>query len=107
MHHEINGIFLCSVPVEMLSLEIEYCPSDIRKDIELGTPSIPVYWSQPIAADVSGNVTLVSHSHSSGDLFTVGMHHVLYRFTDEGRNEATCTFYVIIDGGNKFNNVFN
>ncbi|XP_072046396.1 hyalin-like [Amphiura filiformis] len=86
-----------TVPPAILS-----CPSDIDENTELGTHSIRIYWSTPIATDMSGNVSIVSQTHSPGDRFSDGIHIVNYRFTDGNGNEASCSFQVFIQEGEGF-----
>ncbi|XP_072017164.1 hyalin-like [Amphiura filiformis] len=73
-----------------------HCP-DILREIELGISSIPVYWIPPIATDVSGDVSLVEHSHSRGQRFGAGQTNVSYTFEDRSGNRASCIFSVTID----------
>ncbi|XP_072046393.1 hyalin-like [Amphiura filiformis] len=83
--------------VDTIPPEVVSCPSDFVRQIELGTHSIPVYWSSPSAIDLSGNISLVSQSHFSGDRFTAGRWTVVYRFADWSGSEASCTFVILIE----------
>ncbi|XP_072046397.1 hyalin-like [Amphiura filiformis] len=85
------------VDFDTIPPEVVSCPSDFGRQIELGTHSIPVYWSPPSAIDLSGNISLVSQSHFPGDMFTAGRWTVVYRFTDGSGNEASCAFRILIE----------
>ena len=78
---------------------IDICPDSITDTIELGLMDKPVSWSEPTASDASGNVSLVSQSYFSGDVFMVGKSEVIYVFTDGAGNEALCKFYVTLTPG--------
>ena len=75
------------------------CPSDIRTSLEVGLPSIPVYWIEPFAIDGSGRITVTRRSHTSGQLFPIAVTHVSYVFVDSGNNQATCNFSVTVEQG--------
>ena len=96
----IKMIVVILILVDLTPPSIQSCPSDIDKDIELGSPSRPVYWNPPIATDLSGNASLVSQSHIPGHRFTAGRHLVSYSFQDGSNNEAGCYFNVNIYEGN-------
>ena len=83
---------------------IDFCPDTITDTIELGLLLMDkaVTWIEPRASDISGNVSLVSQSHLSGDHFMVGRTEVKYVFRDgfgNHGNEALCTFYVTLNTG--------
>ncbi|XP_072045668.1 hyalin-like isoform X2 [Amphiura filiformis] len=97
-----NNVATCNFSITLETVdtippEVVSCPSDIFKQIELGTHSIPVYWSPPSAIDLSGNVSLVSQSRFPGDKFTAGRWTVVYRFADGSENEASCSFGVLLE----------
>ncbi|XP_072046099.1 hyalin-like [Amphiura filiformis] len=74
---------------------IHDCPSNIIKEIEVGTSSASVFWIPPTATDVSGNATLVSQSHYPGDIFAAtGTSTVVYIFSDGSGNENVCSFNI-------------
>ncbi|KAJ8036101.1 Hyalin [Holothuria leucospilota] len=76
--------------------EINDCPLQVTEVVELGTAFLPVNWTVPYAIDISNNVTLVSYTHTPGDLFFIGKTDVTYLFKDISGNEADCTFQVIV-----------
>ena len=79
---------------------IEFCPNTLTDTIELGLlMDKTVTWIEPRASDISGNVSLASESHLSGDHFMVGRTEVKYVFRDGSGNEALCTFYVTLNTG--------
>ncbi|XP_063955375.1 hyalin-like [Lytechinus pictus] len=73
------------------------CPDDVFKTIELGTPKVPINFTEPSASDISGNATLVSRNYSPGDKFPVGSTLVEYAFSDGSRNQASCNFTVVVN----------
>ncbi|XP_072046098.1 hyalin-like [Amphiura filiformis] len=75
---------------------ISLCPDDIRENIEMGTMSKQVFWIEPTAADLSGNVSMMSQSHYSGEYFGAAKTEVKYTFEDVYSNSAICAFYVIL-----------
>ena len=95
----MSSFFYDFMSVDTTPPIIQSCPSDIDKDIELSSSDTPVFWNPPIASDLSGNVSLVSQSHSPGQRFSAGRTSVLYRFADGRGNEATCTFTIVIKEG--------
>ncbi|XP_072046539.1 hyalin-like [Amphiura filiformis] len=74
--------------------EVEFCPNDIRDTIEVGEEDRSISWVEPRASDISGNVSLLSQSHSSGDNFKPGKTEIIYTFADEGGNSASCNFEI-------------
>ena len=79
---------------------ISLCPSDIIKNVEIGVVNVSVNWTQPVATDLSENVTLLNQSHRPGENFTIGRTTVAYRFVDGSNNEAACIFEVLVNQGN-------
>ena len=60
--------------------------------------SVAVNWEEPVAQDnctTTGNL-IVTRSHNSGDIFPVGTTTVIYTFSDEEGNTATCSFDVVV-----------
>ena len=84
--------------------QVMFCSQDIDESIELGHMSKQVFWAEPRAADLSGNVSLASQSHKSGDFFGFGKTQVKYVFSDETGNSVVCSFRILITSGN-FNDV--
>ena len=82
-------------PVDTTPPTIESCPSYILQKVELGTANTPVFWEEPSASDISGGCSL-NQTHTSGDLFPLGSHDVIYTFTDSSRNAALCSFKVFV-----------
>ena len=100
--HFVNNIpsfIYYFISVDTTPPTIQSCPSDIDKDVQLGLQDTPVYWSPPIVTDLSGNASLVSQSHLSGQRFSAGRTSVLYIYADGSGNEATCTFTIVIKEG--------
>ncbi|XP_030829083.1 mucin-17 isoform X7 [Strongylocentrotus purpuratus] len=74
------------------------CQSAITRVIELGNSGVEVFYNEPSATDISGQVNLLSQSASSGDVFPVGVTSVTYIFGDNSGNQADpCTFTVTVD----------
>ncbi|XP_072172386.1 uncharacterized protein [Diadema setosum] len=74
------------------------CQSDLVRTIELGTSGVAVFYTEPTATDISGQVNLVSQTSSSGDFFPVGVTSVTYVFSDNSGNTADpCTFTVTVN----------
>ncbi|XP_072046550.1 hyalin-like [Amphiura filiformis] len=78
--------------VDSIPPNIHDCPSDIVKEIEVGTSSASVFWIPPTATDVSGNITLVSQSHHPGDTFAATDTSVAYIFSDGSGNTNSGSF---------------
>ncbi|XP_063960800.1 mucin-17-like [Lytechinus pictus] len=66
----------------------------ITEQVEVGTPGINVFYSEPTATDNSGTAILDSRTHQPGDFFPVGQTIVTYTFRDPSGNPATGTFTV-------------
>lgn len=58
-----------------------------------------VFWEEPMATDLSGEVTLVSRSHAPGSFFIVGVTTVTYVFADPSGNEYECSFNITVVTG--------
>ena len=56
-------------------------------------------WNEPTATDNSGQVTRVSRTHQSGNLFPEGTTTVMYEYTDPSNNIGRCSFDVIVSIG--------
>ena len=87
---------------------IANCPTDITQTVAAGTQSIAVTWSPPTATD---NITpadqiITVATHTPGQQFPVGTTPVSYIFTDQANNEATCSFNVVVVGGNGYFSFF-
>ena len=85
--------------VDTTSPEVVFCPSDIKTNVEIGTPGTSVTWTEPSVTDVSGNVTLLAKTHSSGQLFGGGITTVTYLYADPSNNIASCTFQITGNNG--------
>eukprot|EP00057_Strongylocentrotus_purpuratus_P029685 XP_011684159.1 PREDICTED: hyalin [Strongylocentrotus purpuratus] len=73
------------------------CPNNVFQEVELGTSSAPVFFTEPTAFDISGQANLVTRTAAPGDSFPVGTTSVSYIFSDNSGNEAEpCTFTVTI-----------
>ena len=75
---------------------ISNCPSSSTYTIPTGTSSRVVTWVPPTAQDNSGQVPDVFSTHQPGESFGVGETQVVYIFTDQAQNSATCLFTVTI-----------
>ncbi|XP_071814131.1 uncharacterized protein [Apostichopus japonicus] len=75
---------------------ISGCPNDMSAVIELGTQTAVVGWTEPTATDISGTVVLTSRSNGPGESFSIGMTTVVYLFSDETGNVASCSFLVTV-----------
>lgn len=78
---------------------INVCPEDINDSIELGSTTKRVFWTDPVASDTSGSVSLDTQSHFSGNFFMPGKTGVKYIFADAAGNQAVCQFYVSLTSG--------
>ena len=85
--------------MDTTSPEIEFCPKAIAGAIEIGDESRPVSWSEPVASDLSGIVSLSSQTHYSGDSFPAGKTIVSYVFVDGSDNLESCEFTVTLNVG--------
>ena len=73
------------------------CPMNVKIEIELGVNSTMVNFTEPTATDLSGQVNVVSQTHSSGDVFPVGNTSVTFVFSDNAGNIASpCTFIIVV-----------
>ena len=76
------------------------CPSDITKavccanTINAAYPGAVVTWQEPTATDAVSAVRRTYRSHTSGNLFQIGITPVRYEFSDVSNNIATCRFNV-------------
>lgn len=75
------------------------CPDDIQEDIEIGTLTIIVTWTEPTAVDNSGQDSMVTRNSFPGMPFAAGTREVVYIFSDSDNNEATCSFNVTVIPG--------
>ena len=76
------------------------CPLDISKSAELGMTQLPVFWLTPSAIDNRGTVIDINATHKPGDNFTVdSTTKIVYVFTDDSYNTATCNFAVTVTVG--------
>ena len=82
-----------------ITAPVATCPADVTATVELGTTSVGVTFPDATATDDSGNVTLISRSHTSGMEFSVGNTTVVFNFSDPSGNVASCEFTVSIDTG--------
>ena len=74
------------------------CPMSIVNSTSIGTTTMNITWSAPMASDNSGYVTLTS-SHNPGSSFSVGTTEVNYTAVDgAGNMAAVCAFNVTING---------
>ncbi|MDF2157820.1 HYR domain-containing protein [Algoriphagus sp. CAU 1675] len=74
---------------------INDCPSDINVSNDSGNCGAVVTWTEPIATDNSGSVSLISN-YEPGSIFPVGTTEVIYTATDAAGNQSICRFNVIV-----------
>ena len=74
------------------------CPTDITRQLVPGSTSIAVTWTPPTATDnvTPANQITVLATHRPNQMFTTGTTTVRYTFLDAARNEAMCSFNVIV-----------
>ena len=78
---------------------VDYCPPDIYTMASKSDTVMFVTWALPRVSDNSGKPVKVSASAMPGIFVLTGATcSVIYIFTDESGNQATCSFNVIIDG---------
>ena len=90
-----------TIPPQVLN-----CSQDINKSIELGLTRKQVFWTEPHASDLSGNVSLVSQSHTSGDFYEFVKTEITYTLSDETGNLAVCKFQILLTPGKFLNRQF-
>ncbi|XP_070537273.1 hyalin-like [Ptychodera flava] len=71
------------------------CPDNIDVAPEPGEATVVVNWTQPIANDNSGYVTVTS-DYESGTEFSIGFTNVNYNASDTSGNMASCHFNVTV-----------
>lgn len=71
------------------------CPSTVTVQLPIGQENSTVTWTAPTAMDNDGQ-TNVDSTRSPGDVFGIGISHVVYTATDEVGLQATCDFNVIL-----------
>ncbi len=74
---------------------VTFCPQSSTYTVSLDTPSREVTWIEPTATDNSGVAPMVIQSHRSGESFHIGATDVMYLFTDEAGNQASCSFVIM------------
>ena len=82
--------------MDTTSPELLSCPQDIIETIESGNEKKRVSWLEPLATDLSGNVTLSLQNHFSGDFFEIGNTEIRYVFIDSSGNSEACEFSITI-----------
>ncbi|ASB48912.1 HYR-like domain-containing protein [Alkalitalea saponilacus] len=76
--------------------DISQCPENIVAVANTAGCSAIVYWNEPDAIDNCTDNLTVSRSHVPGDIFPLGDTEVVYTFTDQAGNKATCSFMVTV-----------
>lgn len=71
------------------------CPSTVTVQLPIGQENSTVTWTAPTAMDIDGQAN-VDSTRSPGDVFGIGISHVVYTATDEVGLQATCDFNVIL-----------
>ncbi|XP_071815511.1 hyalin-like isoform X2 [Apostichopus japonicus] len=72
------------------------CPDDFEV---LADPSHPLgfaTWTEPTTSDVTGRTHRIYRSYRPSSMLPVGENDVIYVFSDENDNRATCTFKVTV-----------
>ena len=72
------------------------CPDTVTYTIPPGATTRVVTWLEPISTDNSGVRPTVGQSHRPGDTFRLGTTEVMYTFSDQAGNTASCAFLVTI-----------
>ncbi|KAJ8039386.1 Hyalin [Holothuria leucospilota] len=73
--------------------------NDITESAPGGSGGVSVNFTEPIATDNSGTVTLLFQSASPGDFFMTGTTEVTYSYVDPSGNPAQCVFKVAVIEG--------
>ncbi|XP_071845663.1 uncharacterized protein [Apostichopus japonicus] len=73
------------------------CPATRVVDVPAGLTGAPLFWTPPQAIDESGPV-IVEATHRPGENFPLGVTLVVYTFTDQFGNSASCSFNIIVMG---------
>ncbi|XP_072026259.1 hyalin-like [Amphiura filiformis] len=71
-------------------------PANITQNTDIELATSVVNWTEPIACDNSGLVSLTS-SHVSGDMFPIGVTVVTYTSIDDALNKVTESFSITIE----------
>ncbi|XP_072013682.1 uncharacterized protein [Amphiura filiformis] len=82
--------------VDVIPPVISGCVNDFSVELPAGNTQGIVTWPEPTATDNSGVQPSVSRSHIPMSLFSLGRTNVIYRFTDQAGNMATCSFLVTV-----------
>ncbi|XP_033625701.1 uncharacterized protein LOC117288937, partial [Asterias rubens] len=75
------------------------CPSDITREIPVGSTAVSVSWTAPTATDNSLANIVPQVSPRGPGAFNAGNTVITYTATDAAGNEATCSFRVIVSVG--------
>ncbi|XP_072014450.1 uncharacterized protein [Amphiura filiformis] len=87
-----NGTY-CEFDIQ--SPEITNIPDNIIVYLPNGTYSAAINWTQPLATDNSGILSL-TWTHSSGEDFYIGVTNVSYTAVDGSGHEVTIEFFVFV-----------
>ena len=90
---------LSVIKVDTIPPVIMDCPDNIKTEVQPGISGSIVHWGEPKVDDNSGEVQLLSKTHSSGSYFPVGTTTVSYFFRDDANNVAFCVFSVTCYSG--------
>lgn len=88
--------FIFSALVDVIEPTINGCSDDIIIDVISGSSGEIVVFPVPTATDNSGSVTLIDHTHDTGDFFPLGVTEVSYVFGDPSGNVAVCSFLITL-----------
>lgn len=84
-------------PEDNLPPTVEFCPTNIIREVPVGTTSIQVFWDEPIVTDDGDDVNIEKQTASSGSSFFVNTQTaILYEFSDDAGNIASCMFTVTV-----------
>lgn len=97
----IYFVFYCFRFLDFVFPVILNCPDDFEV---LADPSHPLgfaTWTEPTTSDVTGRTHRIYRSYRPSSMLPVGENDVIYVFSDENDNRATCTFKVTVTSGMK------
>ena len=72
------------------------CPNDITVVVDVGQCSKMVRWREPEAFPSCKGAVTVTKTHNPGDMFPIGIHQVVYNFSDPNGNTRSCSFTVTV-----------
>ncbi|XP_033099724.1 uncharacterized protein LOC117103264 [Anneissia japonica] len=96
---ESGNVGTCNFTVTILDIEppTYNCSNDISENTLPGVDYASVTWQAPTYDDNSFKNVIVAFSHMQPVDLTTGIHEIVYNFTDESGNQASCSFTVTIN----------